>query len=115
MYSNYGFDAERAEIIKFIQEEGIKGVIFINGDRHHTELSVLKEENKPTIYDLTVSPLTSGSHFSTEVNNLRVPETYVAEQNYAEIFVKGAFKKRYVEVVVRDKTGKKLWEKRLDP
>jgi hypothetical protein len=44
-----------------------------------------------------------------------VPETYVAEQNYAEIFVKGAFKKRYVEVVVRDKTGKKLWEKRLDP
>lgn len=115
MYSNYGFDAERAEIIAYIQEEGIKGVVFINGDRHHTELSVLKEENKPTIYDLTVSPLTSGSHFSTEVNNLRVPETYVAESNYAEIFVKGAFKKRYVEVVVRDKTGKKLWEKRLDP
>lgn len=115
MYSNYGFDAERAEIITYIQEEGIKGVVFINGDRHHTELSVLKEENKPTIYDLTVSPLTSGSHFSTEVNNLRVPETYVAESNYAEIFVKGAFKKRYVEVVVRDKTGKKLWEKRLDP
>lgn len=115
MYSNYGFDAERAEMITYIQEEGIKGVVFINGDRHHTELSVLKEENKPTIYDLTVSPLTSGSHFSTEVNNLRVPETYVAESNYAEIFVKGAFKKRYVEVVVRDKTGKKLWEKRLDP
>ena len=115
MYSNYGFDAERAEIIKFIQDEGIKGVVFINGDRHHTELSVLREENKPTIYDLTVSPLTSGSHFSTEVNNLRVPETYVAEQNYAEIFVKGALKKRYVEVIVRDKSGKKLWEQRLDP
>lgn len=115
MYSNYGFDAERAEIIKYIQEEGIKGVVFINGDRHHTELSVLREANKPTIYDLTVSPLTSGSHFSTEVNNLRVPETYVAKQNYAEIFVKGPYKKRFIEVVVFDKTGKKLWEQRLNP
>ena len=115
MYSNYGFETERNEIITYIQEEGIKGVVFINGDRHHTELSVLKDEGKPAIYDLTVSPLTSGSHFSDEVNNLRVPETYVAEQNYAEIFVKGPYKKRYIEVVVFDKTGKKLWEKRLEP
>ena len=115
MYSNYGFETERKEIITYIQEEGIKGVVFINGDRHHTELSVLKDEGKPAIYDLTVSPLTSGSHFSDEVNNLRVPETYVAEQNYAEIFVKGPYKKRYIEVVVFDKTGKKLWEKRLEP
>jgi alkaline phosphatase D len=115
MYSNYGFETERKEIITYIQEEGIKGVVFINGDRHHTELSVLKDEGKPAIYDLTVSPLTSGSHFSDEVNNLRVPETYVAEQNYAEIFVKGPYKKRYIEVVVFDKLGKKLWEKRLEP
>ena len=76
---------------------------------------MLKDEGKPAIYDLTVSPLTSGSHFSDEVNNLRVPETYVAEQNYAEIFVKGPYKKRYIEVVVFDKLGKKLWEKRLEP
>lgn len=115
MYSNYGFDAERNEIITYIQDEGIKGVVFINGDRHHTELSVLRNEGKPAIYDLTVSPLTSGSHFSEEVNNLRVSETYVAEQNYAEIFVKGPYKKRYIEVVVFDKLGKKLWEKRLEP
>ena len=115
MYSNYGFETERNEIITYIQEEGIKGVVFINGDRHHTELSVLKDKGKPAIYDLTVSPLTSGSHFSDEVNNLRVPETYVAEQNYAEIFVKGPYKKRYIEVVVFDKLGKKLWEKRLEP
>lgn len=115
MYSNYGFEAERNEIITYIQNEGIKGVVFINGDRHHTELSVLRDEGKPAIYDLTVSPLTSGSHFSDEVNNLRVPETYVAEQNYAEIFVKGPYKKRYIEVVVFDKLGKKLWEKRLEP
>jgi len=114
MYSNYGFHKERQEIIEFIQDEGIEGVVFLNGDRHHTELSVLREENKPAIYDLTVSPLTSGSHFSDEINNFRVPETYVSEQNYAEIFVKGPFRERFIEVVVRDKTGKKIWSKRLD-
>ena len=115
MYSNYGFHKERQEIIQFIHDEGIQGVVFLNGDRHHTELSVLREKDRPTIYDLTVSPLTSGSHFSDEINTLRVNETYVAEQNYAEIFVKGPFRKRYIEIVVRDKAGKQLWNKRLDP
>lgn len=114
MYSNYGFDAERKELIQFIQEEGISGVVFINGDRHHTELSELKVDGKPSIFDLTVSPLTSGSHKSDEVNSLRVAGTFVTEQNYAEIFVKGPYKKRYLEVVVFDKNGSKLWEKRIN-
>ncbi len=115
MYSNYGFEAERWEIINFIQEEGIKGVVFINGDRHHTELSILKTEGKPLIADLTVSPLTSGSHKSDEVNNLRIPDTYVFEQNYAEIFIKGPAKKRFVEIHIRDKSGKTLWIQTVNP
>ena len=116
MYSNYGFDGERKEIIEYIQNEGINGVVFLNGDRHHTELSAIKEEGKPAIYDLTVSPLTSGSHASDEVNSLRVDGTFVAEQNYAEIFIKGENrKKRYMEVLVYDKNGKLIWKQRLQP
>ncbi len=116
MYSNYGFDGERKEIIDYIQNEGINGVVFLNGDRHHTELSAIKEEGKPAIYDLTVSPLTSGSHASDEVNSLRVDGTFVAEQNYAEIIIKGENrKKRYMEVLVYDKNGKLIWKQRLQP
>ncbi len=105
-YTNYGFDKERQDIIDFIYAENIEGVIFIDGDRHHTELSKLSLEGKPTIWDITVSPLTSGAHMSDEINGLRVSETYVGEQNYAQITVSGPRKNRLVTVKIKDKTGK---------
>ena len=112
-YTNYGFDKERQDIIDFIYAENIEGVIFIDGDRHHTELSKLSSEGKPTIWDITVSPLTSGAHMSDEINGLRVPETYVGEQNYAQITVSGTRKNRLVAVKIKDKTGKVIWTQEL--
>jgi len=57
--------------------------------------------------------LTSGAHMSDEINGLRVPETYVGKQNYAQINVSGPRKNRLVAVKIKDKTGKIIWTQEL--
>ena len=43
---------------------------------YHSELSILKNPDQPTIYDITISPLTSGVHdASRELNMLRQTES----------------------------------------
>ncbi len=111
-YTNYGFERERQEIIDYIYAEKVNGVVFLNGDRHHTEFSKLVSENNPTIYDLTVSPLTSGSHASNEEkNDFRIEGTLVGERNYAIIEVTGKRKERQLKITVKGSDGKNLWSK----
>ena len=49
LYSANGFEKERQKIINFIYQHNIKNVIFITGDVHFTEISLLKQSGKPTI------------------------------------------------------------------
>lgn len=105
------YPRERETIIARIKQEGIKGVIFVTGDRHHTELSKLDLGDGVVIHDLTVSPLTSGKHLiDGEVNGLRVPETLVAERNFAIIDVSGPSTNRKLSIQVIDAEGKELWD-----
>lgn len=102
---------ERDYLIKSIQQEGIKNVIFLNGDRHHTELSMLDEEGLPVMYDFTVSPLTSSAYDALdEPNHNRVKGTHVADHNYGLIEVSGPFRDRTLKFIIKDKTGQLLWE-----
>lgn len=112
-YSNYGFDKERQKIINFIRDENIKGVVFITGDRHHTELSILKKDNYPAIYDLTVSPLTSGVHTNAnkENNAFQVPGTLVMKRNFSIINVSGKKSNRKLTINIYDTFGKLIWTK----
>jgi alkaline phosphatase D len=73
---------ERAYLLKQIAEEGIKNVIFLDGDRHHTELSKMVNTAGNTIYDLTCSPLTSGTGKRDEINPLQVLNSLVTERNF---------------------------------
>jgi alkaline phosphatase D len=114
-YSNYGFDQERQQIIDFIHEQNIEGVIFLTGDRHFTELSMLAEDGEPAIYDLTTSPLTSGpySNASAEGNNLHVEGTLVTERNFSIINVTGPREEREILIEVFDSDGELKWEYRI--
>ena len=100
-YSAFGFEREREQIINFIYEYNIKNVIFITGDVHFSELSVLKKEGKPTIYDCTFSALTSGSNTSgaSWKNTFRVPGTVVMENNFGMIRFSGPAKARLVRCI----------------
>jgi alkaline phosphatase D len=111
-YTNYGFAEERKEIIDFIYKHDITGVIFLTGDRHYSELSRLNTKNEPVIYDLTVSPLTSGPFKGAEeeVNNsLRVPGMVYDDRNFGFLEISGPWDGRQVKIQVFDSNGKEAW------
>jgi alkaline phosphatase D len=111
-YTNYGFANERQKIIDFIQRENIRNVIFLSGDVHFSEVSVLREEGKPTIWDLTSSPMNSGvnTRALTQNNTLRIPESVVMERNFAEVTLLGPKDKRTVKIAYFSTAGDKIWE-----
>lgn len=116
IYENYAVYAEeRAHLIEAIQKENIKGVVFLTGDRHHTELSLMKLPGQVAIYDFTVSPLTSSANTKakTEENSFRVDGTFVGERNFATIDVVGDDKERKLLLTVYDSNGKSLWQKSI--
>ena len=109
-YSANGFNKERNEIIDFIYLHNIKGVVFLTGDRHHSEISKLTQPGKPDIVDITISPLTSGTHSgNNEKNTLRVPGSLIDQRNYCKISVSGPQKQRKLSVDFFDETGKQLY------
>jgi len=53
------FPSARERMLKLIKETGVKGVVFISGDRHFAEISKLEREDLPyPIYDYLSSGLT---------------------------------------------------------
>jgi len=112
VYENYStMDAERGELLRRIEEENIKGVVFLTGDRHFTELSVLKLKDGRSVYDLTVSPLTSGSYAPKELNTLQVEGTVVEDRNFATLAFSGPQDGRTMTIRVYDGTGAQRWER----
>lgn len=110
-YTNYGFAEERQRIIDYIYEQNIKNVIFLTGDVHFTELSVLKAEGKPTIWDMTFSPFNSGANNKGESwnNALRVPGTVVGERNFGKVRFYGTADERKMEISSYDSNNHLKW------
>lgn len=104
---------ERAYLLKLIAEENIKNVVFIDGDRHHTELNKMVNTAGNTIYDLTCSPLTSGTGKRDEVNPLRVEGTLVTERNFGMLTFSGKYQERVLTIQIFDNTGKELWTQKI--
>lgn len=116
VYENVAqFPSERQQILERIEAEDIRGVVFLSGDRHTTELSELTLANGRKVYDLTVSPLTSGpGHARDEPNTLRVEGTYVEQRNYAVLSFAGPRKDRTCTIEVKGTDGTSLWKRDLD-
>ena len=116
-YSNYGFENERQRIIDFIYEEEISNVVFLTGDTHFSEISVLKEEGRPGIWDVTSSPLNSGvnTNADTQENTLRIPESVIMQRNYTKIDVVGSRENRHLLIRYFDASGGLIYEKEIFP
>lgn len=113
--SKAGID-ERAELIQFIHDQEIEGVIFLTGDRHFSELSLLETKGKVPIYDLTSSPLTSGSassQYRDEVNQLRVKDTEYYGRNFALLSVAGERKDRVLTMKLVNAQGEEIWTRNV--
>jgi len=105
------YPEEREKLIRTLTDAKVPGVIFLDGDRHHTVLSKLERAGTYPLYDFTVSPLTAGvgKPFDNENNTLMVPGTLVSERNFALAEVSGPLKDRVLKVSVMDTGGKVLW------
>ena len=115
-YSNYGFDTERQRIIDYVHEQGIRNVVFLTGDVHFSEVTVLQEKGKPTIRDLTSSPMNSGANTNAinQNNTLRIPESVIMERNFAEVTLSGPRYERKVRITYFNTNGKKIWDYEFD-
>ncbi len=114
-WENYAnFPAERARLLSRIEQEGIRGVMFLTGDRHHTELTRLERRGTYPLYDLTVSPLTATpSTVASEPNYLRVEGTQVTERNFATLDVSGPRTDRQMTITVWDVAGREKWSRTI--
>ncbi len=105
---------EQKYLLRRINEEQISGVVFVNGDRHHTEMSEMKLPNGKMVYDITISPLTAGTgNGRNEVNSFRVPGTLVTEHNYGMLRFSGPLSARKLQLDVYNTAGDKLWGRAL--
>ncbi len=112
---NYSiFPVERRMLLDKITKANIAGLLFITGDRHHAELSKLERPGTYPLFDLTTSPLTSGTNNpANEGNTLRVPETLFTGHNFAHIQVSGPAKDRKMKIDLCNNRGGVVWSKEL--
>lgn len=110
VYENYAnYPEERARLLDRIAAEGIKGVIFLTGDRHHTELCKVVHKGC-LMYDLTLSPLSSGTHDGGDGDTTtRVDGTLYNETNFGMLDVSGPRKDRSINMRVMDADGNEVW------
>lgn len=111
------YKKERARILQFIIDNKISGVLFLSGDRHHTELiknSDIKAKLGYELYDLTssaissrASDLTKSSEFK---NPMRVPNTLVMENNFCELRIAMKNGNRTLNIICYNKKGEIKWE-----
>lgn len=115
LYENYAIYAEeRQKLLDAIQKAGVTGVIFLTGDRHHSELSKLNREGTYPLYDLTCSPLTAGPHGDeSEKNTLRVPKSLIAERNFGMLEVAGTKNNRILTIKILNTKGKEVWQQQI--
>jgi alkaline phosphatase D len=110
-------EEEFQELLDFLKEAEIEGVVFLSGDRHFTELLKTEREDYYPLYEFTSSPLSAGNYStldkSEEFNNpQRVDGTLVYKsRNFGMMRVKGKRGERVLTLQTYDPEGNLLWEK----
>lgn len=107
------FQAERADIIDFIRDNKIGGVIFLSGDVHYSE--VLRRDGKLPypLYEFTSSALTAGAH-TRELPADPGRILAVQQNNYARIALSGPPENRHLTFTVYDPIGTELARHTID-
>lgn len=111
------YPVEFEELLVFLEAEKIAGVLFMSGDRHHSEVIRYQRPKAYALYDITTSPLTAGVSAVRDPekgNPERVPGTLVEAQNYSRISISGKQKERKLKVEFLGLKGEKLGEWSID-
>jgi alkaline phosphatase D len=101
--------SEREELLHFISDNDIKGIVFISGDRHFAEVALWQREGKYTLQEITTSPMTSFIDERGSVNKYRKEGTFVLDTNFARFNLRGRGEERECFVELFDRYGKHWW------
>lgn len=107
------YSYEYQQLLNFLSEHRIPGVLFFTGDRHHSEVIKLERPGMHPLYDITISPYTAGVskvRDEEEKNPARMPNTLVEAQNFGKISVSGKKNERQLTVSFLGIKGEKLGE-----
>lgn len=106
------FPVEYNNFTSFIAENRIDGVLFFSGDRHHSEVIRVARPGTYPLFDVTASPLTSGTHqFAPEERNNPYRVFGLAgKQNYSRVTVSGPEQGRKLTVSFLGVKGENLGE-----
>lgn len=107
------YSYEYNDLMNFLAEHKISGVLFFSGDRHHSEVIKQVRPLLYPLYDVTISPLTAtiGTAKGAEINNpARINGTLVEAQNFGNISITGKKNERILKVVFTGIRGDKLAE-----
>lgn len=102
---------EHGNFFDFVEREAIKGLIFISGDRHYSELNKKNREKNYPLYEFTCSPLTSFTDPAYTKNNpIRIKDTSIRDQNYGRIKIFNEGRERICRIETFDTKGKFIWK-----
>lgn len=107
----FNYRHEYDALLRYIKENKIPGVVFLSGDRHLTELIVLKDTAFYPLYDYTSSSLTAGlSSFKDADNPHVMPGTLVNDAHtFGILRFSGPRTDRVLTMECWDHTGKLRW------
>ena len=113
-YENFRkYPVEFSQLMNFISENKIEGILFTSGDVHYTEASCVERTNEYPLYDFTMSPLTSFpiNYLSTNYN--RIEGTKFNTYNFGEISFSGEESNRCCDIKSLNIRGETLWSFRI--
>lgn len=105
---------ERNYLLQKIHELKIEGVIFLSGDVHYSEMSVLPRDEAYPLHEFTISPLTTGVRGGDKSENtLQDPETATVRRNFAQFEISGGKNERMLQVHCFSTNGSLLWSRSI--
>jgi alkaline phosphatase D len=109
------FRSEREAFVEWLERQKIEGLVFLSGDRHHTELIQRTRKEAYPLYELTCSPLTATARMpeAEQDNPQRVEGTLAVKRNYCSVDVTGPEDARALTLRAHDQAGNRLWERRI--
>ncbi len=108
------YPEERQKVLDLIENENIRGVVFLTGDIHRSEVTKLEREGTYPLYEFTVSPLTAGPTSRVWPNPGRIEESLLVDRNFGIIEVTGPRKDRQLSFTIIDKNGKVHYNLKLN-
>lgn len=111
------YPVERNQLLDFVADNNISGVVFLTGDKHFTELSKREWKGYP-FYDFTCSPLTAPivptKNLNGFINSYSIKNTLLYKKNFGQISISGPAENRVCKMEVFGVGGVKKWEYELN-